>query len=199
MLYADSKLSAMIHKMNDSVLLERLAAGDEHALNEIYMLYWQDLFVCAYNVLKDKAACEDIVQDLFLQLWQKRSTIQITTSLRAYLYTAVRYNVFRQIRTGKVRNVLFDEAADRMSVNTTEFIMAEKDITRQVARVVAGLPDKCREVYKLSREEQLTHKEIASRLNISTKTVENQLTIALKRVRASLNTVVVVIIMLIAC
>lgn len=189
----------MIHKMNDSVLLDRLAAGDEHALNEIYMLYWQDLFVCAYNVLKDKAACEDIVQDLFLQLWQKRATLQITTSLRAYLYTAVRYNVFRLIRTGKVRNVLFDEAAERMAANTTEFIMAEKDITKQVARVVAGLPDKCREVYKLSREEQLSHKEIASRLNISTKTVENQLTIALKRVRASLNTIAVVIIALIAC
>lgn len=189
----------MIHKLNDSVLLDRLAAGDEYALNEIYMLYWQDLFLCAYNVLKDKAACEDIIQDLFLQLWQKRTTIQITTSLRAYLYTAVRYNVFRQIRTGKVRNALFEEVADRMAANTTEFIMAEKDVSKQVARAVAGLPDKCREVYKLSREEQLTHKEIASRLNISTKTVENQLTIALKRVRASLNTVMVIVVMLMAC
>lgn len=199
MLLIRPKLSAMIHKLNDSVLLDRLAAGDEYALNEIYMLYWQDLFMCAYNVLKDKAACEDIIQDLFLQLWQKRTTIQITTSLRAYLYTAVRYTVFRQIRTGKVRSALFDEAADRMAANTTEFIMAEKDISRQVARVVAGLPDKCREVYKLSREEQLTHKEIASRLNISTKTVENQLTIALKRVRATLNTVMVFVVVLMAC
>ncbi|BAV05685.1 RNA polymerase sigma-70 factor, ECF subfamily [Filimonas lacunae] len=188
----------MIHKVNDNVLLDRLANGDEHALNEIYLLYWQDLFMCAYNVLKDKAACEDIVQDLFLQLWQKRSTIQINISLRAYLYTAVRYNVFRQIRTGKVRSVLFEEAAERMAANTTEFIMAEKEMSKQVARVVAALPDKCREVYKLSREEQLTHKEIASRLNISTKTVENQLTIALKRVRASLNTIALIVVTLLA-
>lgn len=179
----------MIHKVNDTVLLDRLAGGDEKALNEIYLHYWQDLFMCAYNVLRDKAACEDIVQDLFVQLWQKRNTIQINTSLRAYLYTAVRYNVFRQIRTGKVRSELFTEATERMSANTTDSIMAEKEMNRHVARVVAGLPDKCREVYKLSREEQLSHKEIASRLNISTKTVENQLTIALKRVRASLNTV----------
>lgn len=182
--------------MNDIVLMERLARGEEDALNEIYLFYWQDLFMSAYNVLKDKAACEDIVQDLFLQLWQKRTTLQINTSLRAYLYTAVRYTVFRHIRTGNVRGVLFEDIDERIAANTAEQLIEQKEIYTQVARAVALLPEKCREVYKLSREEELTHKEIASRLNISTKTVENQLTIALKRVRSSLNAILLALVFL---
>jgi RNA polymerase sigma-70 factor (ECF subfamily) len=183
----------MVPIVNDKVLLDRLTKGDENALNEIYLIYWQDLFLSAYNVLRDKAACEDIVQDLFLQLWQKREVLQITASLRAYLFTAVRYNVFRQIRTGKVRSELFEYIEERMDVTAADHLLEEREMNLQVARAVAALPEKCREVYKLSREEELSHKEIATKLNISTKTVENQITIALKRVRSSLNTFVIVL------
>ena len=185
----------MVPIMNDKVLLDRLIKGDEKALNEIYLIYWQELFLSAYNVLKDKAACEDIIQDLFLQLWQKRDTLRID-SLRAYLFTAVRYIVFRQIRTGKVRSELFDAIGERMDMIPADALLEEREMNLQVARAVAALPEKCREVYKLSREEELSHKEIASKLNISTKTVENQITIALKRVRSSLNTFVMLFYML---
>jgi RNA polymerase sigma-70 factor (family 1) len=180
----------MDHTMTDKVLLDRLSGGDEGALNDIYLLYWEGLFLSAFNVLKDKAACEDIIQELFLQLWQKRATLQINTSLSAYLYTAVRYNVFRQIRTGKVRRELFQHIDERIEGLAAAPLAnaEEREIHQKLAQVVASLPEKCREVYILSREEELSHKEIASKLNISTKTVENQITIALKRVRSSLNT-----------
>ena len=186
----------MDHTMTDKVLLDRLSGGDEGALNDIYLLYWEGLFLSAFNVLKDKAACEDILQDLFLQLWQKRDRIQINSSLSAYLYTAVRYNVFRHIRTGKVRNELFMHIDERIEGLVTEQMMVteERELNQKVAQAVAALPEKCREVYILSREEELSHKEIASKLNISTKTVENQITIALKRVRSSLNTLSVFIV-----
>ncbi|RXK86504.1 RNA polymerase sigma-70 factor [Filimonas effusa] len=187
----------MDHTMTDKVLLDRLSGGDEGALNDIYLLYWEGLFLSAFNVLKDKAACEDILQDLFLQLWQKRNQIQINSSLSAYLYTAVRYNVFRHIRTGKVRNELFMHIDERVEGLVTEQMVAaeERELNQKVAQAVAALPEKCREVYILSREEELSHKEIASKLNISTKTVENQITIALKRVRSSLNTLSIVVLL----
>lgn len=194
-----AQTTAMVPIMNDKVLLDRLTKGDENTLNEIYLIYWQDLFLSAYNVLKDKAACEDIVQDLFIQLWQKRETLQITTSLRAYLYTAVRYNVFRLIRTGKVRGEVFEYIEERMEAIPADHLLEQREMSLQVAKAVAALPEKCREVYKLSREEELSHKEIATKLNISTKTVENQITIALKRVRSSLNTFVVFLVFLFSC
>jgi RNA polymerase sigma-70 factor (family 1) len=182
--------------MNDKVLLDRLAGGDENALNDIYLLHWEELFLSAYNVLKDKAACEDILQDIFLQIWQKRTTLTITSSLRAYLFSAVRYTVFRYIRNGKGRTELLEDVEERMASATSHQLIEERELHLQVAQAIDALPDKCREVYKLSREEELSHKEIATLLNISTKTVENQITIALKRVRSSLNIFTVYLILI---
>ena len=172
----------------DLQLLDKLKSGDEDALTLIYKKYWQLLFTSGYNILKDRQACEDIIQELFIRLWNNRHAIEITVSLKAYLYASMRYEVYRQIRTGAVRADIFDELPERLPASSAYGNIEYKELIAQVSTVVDTLPEKCREVYKLSREEYLSHKEIASRLNISTKTVENHLTKALRQLRTSLGT-----------
>jgi len=174
--------------MSDMQLIGRLKANDEAALTMIYRRYWQSLFKAAYNILKDRQACEDIIQELFIKLWDCRAEVEISISLKAYLYASVRYGVYRQIRTGSVKSEIFDDLIERLHTPATHNSIEHKELLLQINQVIDTLPDKCREVYKLSREECLSHKEIALQLNISTKTVENHLTKALRELRGSLGT-----------
>ncbi|AYL94174.1 RNA polymerase sigma-70 factor [Mucilaginibacter celer] len=172
--------------MSDVQLIGLLKADDEAALTIIYKRYWASLFSAAYNILKDRQACEDIIQELFIKLWDCRAEVEISVSLKAYLYASVRYGVYRQIKTGSVRSEIFDDLIERLHTPTTHGSIEHKELLLQINRVIDTLPDKCREVYKLSREECLSHKQIAMQLNISTKTVENHLTKALRELRGSL-------------
>jgi RNA polymerase sigma-70 factor (family 1) len=167
-------------------LLSRLSHGDEMALTHIYQLYWKSLFIQAYNIIRDKMVCEDIVQEIFLQLWRKRESIQITDSLNSYLHAATRYQVFHYIRKTPVTEHLFENIDERLVTASPDHNLFQKELHGQIDDIVSRLPEKCRVIYKLSREEYLPHKEIADRLHISIKTVENQLTIALRRLRFSL-------------
>ena len=168
---------------DEKELLQQLKENDETALTLLYKAYWQPLYLSAYNILKDRKVCEDIVQELFLQLWMKRQELAIRESLKTYLSTAVRYQVFHHIRkVSKKRIVPEDILETSLAENSDEYLL-RKDLHGKVAEAVQELPEKCRLIYRLSREEQLSHKEIAHQLNISIKTVENQLTIALRRVR----------------
>ncbi len=172
--------------LSDIQLIDRLKLDDETALAVIYKRYWELLYTSAYHVLKDSHACEDIIQELFIKLWNNRHQLQIMFSLRAYLYACIRYEVYRQIRKGPVRANLFDEALNHIRSPDAYDSMEYKELSTKVRSIVDALPEKCREVYKLSREECLSHKEIASQLNISTKTVENHLTRALRYLRTSI-------------
>jgi RNA polymerase sigma-70 factor (ECF subfamily) len=172
--------------LSDIELIDRLKADDETAISAIYKKYWQLLYVSAYNVLKDRQACEDMIQELFIKLWKNRAAIEISVSLKAYLYACIRYEVYRQMRSGAVRSDIFDDLPQRLQTPADYENIEYKELIAQVSSVVGTLPQKCREVYQLSRDECLSHKQIALRLNISTKTVENHLTKALRQLRTSL-------------
>lgn len=177
---------------DDRELLSSLRKGDESALNLIYAKYWQPLFTSAYNFLKDKEACEDIIQEIFIKIWNKRESIEYTVSLKAYLYASVRYEVYRQVRAGNVRESIFENIAANMQTLSDQHILEHKELLSKINSIVDQLPQKCKEVYQLSRVEQLSHKEIAEKLNISTKTVENHMTKALKVLRTSLGDVLTI-------
>ncbi len=176
--------------ISENDLIKSLKNGDKTALTAIYNKFWKPLFISSYNILKDKELCEEIIQDVFIDFWNKRATLQIKVSLRSYFYACVRYKVFSEFRKNKIIRVeLFEDLNKRFQYSTPETIIMHKELKKHIENIVESLPKKCQKVYKLSRNEQLTHKEIAQRLNISTKTVENHITNALKVLRASLGNV----------
>jgi len=172
----------------DQILIDRLRDGDELALTELYNKFWQALFMSAYNVIKDKELCEDIIQDIFMNIWHNREKIEIHISLKGYMYACARYQVFNHLRKnkGKIHVELFDDLEKRFLSTTPETQFMHDELVQQLNKIIESLPEKCQAVYKLSREEQLSHKEIAERLNISTKTVENHITKALHTIRSSM-------------
>lgn len=179
-----------IISFSDSELLEQLRQDNEVALDIIFKKYWQPLFISAFNLLKDKATCEDIIQDIFIRVWDRRYEIEIRTSLKAYLFASMRYEVFRQIKVGNARADIF-EGMDQVFEEPSPYEdLVHKELLAKVDLVIESLPDRCREVYRLSREEQLSHKEISEKLNISPKTVETHITKALKHMRISLKEIV---------
>ncbi|HTM99541.1 MAG TPA: RNA polymerase sigma-70 factor [Pedobacter sp.] len=169
----------------DSELLDRLKDNDRIAFNVIYNKYWSKLYLSAYNLLRNKQISEDIIQELFVALWLKRSTAKID-NLNNYLFTAVRFQVFKAIRDGKGRTGLFEEIAHLSMHCEIESKLFEKEVTKRLDENIALLPEKCREIFILSRKKHLTVKEIAEQLQISPKTIENQIGIALRRLRSNM-------------
>ncbi|MEC3907095.1 RNA polymerase sigma-70 factor [Tamlana sp. 2201CG12-4] len=174
----------------DDEIIQRLKSGDKKALTHLYDRYWKPLFISSYNLLKDKELCEEIIQDIFIDLWKKREDLKIRISLKSYLYACVRYKVFGEFRKKSIVRVeLFENLNKRFQYATPETKMMHKELVEQIEYAVEMLPSKCKKVYKLSRDEQLSHKEIAEQLNISTKTVENHITNALRLLRTSLGNI----------
>jgi len=174
-----------IQLLTDERLIALIRENDLTAFERIYNKYWSKLYLSAYNILRDRQVAEDVTQEVLVNLWMKRGNLQLN-SLNAYLYTAVRYQVFNVIRSGKVRADLFNHLEELFSNNGGEDILSEKDINRLLDQGVAELPDKCRQIFIMSRKEHLSTKQIAERLGIAPKTVENQLTVALGRLRKTL-------------
>ncbi len=172
--------------LEDTELMERLRAGDDLALKVIYKKYWNQLYTSAFKMLQDQQACEDIIQDLFINLWNKREQIEIKASLKSYLFASVRYEVYRQVRHGSVREDIFENIQDRLQTTSEYGNIEHRELLSYINSIVNNLSEKCKVVFKLSREEQLSHKEIATKLDISTKTVENHLNKALRQLRVSL-------------
>ena len=171
----------------DVEILQRLNKGDQKALAELYDSLWKPLFISAYNILKNKQLCEEIIQDVFIALWNNRIKLDIKISLQSYLYACVRYKVFSEFKKNKFKDVeLFEELNQRFQYTTPETKIMHKELVYQIEAIITTLPKRCQEVYRLSREKQLSHKEIAESLDISPKTVENHITYALRILKTNL-------------
>lgn len=172
----------------DNELIDLLKSGDQTAYTQIYDRYQGLLFVYACKITKDEDEAEDIVQEVFFYLWDKRSTILFKTSLPAYLYSAVRYKYFNLLDHKKVRANYADSLQEFIEKGDVQadHVIREKELTRLIEKEISLLPPKMREIFELSRKEHLSHKEIAEKLNLSEKTVKNQINNALKELRVKL-------------
>lgn len=174
----------------ESELLDALRAGNQAAFDEIYRRHWDGMFRSAYALLKDRDASMDILQEIFIWLWQHHEDIEIASSLKTYLSSSVYYKAANYIRQGKTRRAFFEELTTMHIEQSEEDQLEIKELKSIIRQHTSHLPEKCRQVYYLSRNEHLSNKEIAERMGISVKTVENQITIALRRLRASLRKIV---------
>ena len=180
---------ATTNPSDDLRLLDLLKQGNELAFKKIYDSYWERLFAYTYNRLHIREASEEVVQDVFFSLWAKRESVIISSSLSAWLYGATRHRLLNELRAAKVRAVYASNYAafiKHLYDNSNLEHQEVTDLLNSIEASVSELPKKCQAVFRLSRLEHIPNTGIAEKLNISTKTVENYLTQALKHIRTSL-------------
>jgi RNA polymerase sigma-70 factor (ECF subfamily) len=179
--------TALSQFLTDKELISSISNGNQDAFNLLYSRHWEDLYKYAFLILKDKDSCKDVIQDVFVWVWEHRKGLDMQ-SPKSYLKTAVKYKIANHIRTGNIRESFFEETVQfnpaQAEPGAAEFAEAN-ELNHIIRLTVANLPVKCREIFRLSREENLSNREIASQLGISIKTVENQMTIALHRIRTN--------------
>lgn len=169
-------------------LLNTLRAGDITAFEMIFKTYYQLLCNYAYSFVQDRDEAEEIVQSTFLSVWEKRESLTIHTGVKPYLYAMVRNAALNVIKHEKIKQ---QHAAVEMSVaeksveSVTRTVIAS-ELEERILIALNKLPEQCRLVFKLSRFEELKYAEIAEQLNISIKTVENQMGKALRIMREQL-------------
>lgn len=184
--------------MSDRVLLEMLKDGQESALKEIFNRYNLKLFRLAIGVLKSEDNAKDLVQEVFIDLWSRRTSSNIE-NLPNYLSRAIKFQVLKHIRNGKIRDHHLQLMENIQFANQTEETLNFQEIESKLAKAVDELPPRCKEVFILSRIKHLSHKEISSKLNISTKTVEAQIGKALAFLRSKLHQIIVIALVGIHC
>ncbi|WP_316792005.1 RNA polymerase sigma-70 factor [Pedobacter frigoris] len=178
----------------DSELSNLLKEGNDVAFAEVYDRFFNALYLHALNRLKDKDEAKDIVQELFISLWNKRETADLT-NLSNYLYTAVRNRVInvvshKSVETrylmGLPRNIIVEDCI-------TDHRLRERQLANIIAGEIAQLPKKMREVFEMSRLQNLSHKEIAEQLGITEQSVRSHVKNALKVLRSRLGLVFYII------
>ena len=172
---------------NEQELVQALQNGDERAVEALFKSLYQRLCNYANTILNDIYESEEVVQQVFVQLWEKRETMEITTSVQSYLFRAVRNTSLNKIKHEKVRRIYAEEvtamAQQSEPATVTSF---HNELQNQIHVAIESLPEQCRLVFKLSRFEELKYVEIAEQLGISVKTVENHMGKALKLMREQL-------------
>lgn len=169
----------------DIELTDLLKSGDHTAFNEIYHRYWNKLLAIAYNHTKDKSSAKEIVQELFVSLWNRRDNIDIK-SLNCYMATAIKFSVYKQIDRGRRRREIENKEYKQDLYTEDEFNIEARFLQEYINAQVEQLPEKCRLVFNYSRIKGLTNPEIARAMDISEKTVEGHLTKGLKIIRLNL-------------
>lgn len=168
--------------------MSAIRQGQESAFEQMFRTYYERLCRYAHTLLKDADEAEEMVQTVFLTIWEKRADLEITLSLKAYLYRAVHNHCLNRIKHYGVREnhreySLYVQADGYDSV--TEAIHAN-ELEERIERAVSKLPEQCQVVFRMSRFEELKYQEIADQLGLSVKTIENQIGKALRIMRQEL-------------
>ena len=175
---------------SDEVLLRLMSSDDQEAFTLLYRRYWEGLFVTAAKALRGKEEATDVVQDVFLSLWNRRHELNIEGSLAAYLHTCVRYKAIHYIEKNITRRDYLALLTD-VTVNTlppsAEIHLQLKEVQQAIHDTVARMSPKMQAVYRLSRQEYLSHKEIADKLGISVETVKKHIQHALQLIKTKLS------------
>lgn len=181
--------SNLQHQTSEKTLVSRFIAGDEAAFESLFKRHYQMLLKVSVFLLQDAEQGEEVVQDVFLNIWQKRENVNPEASFKNYLITSVRNRCFNHLKSKKQTQSINDDESwnEQLVADTHADTQAQvKDVQNAIEKAVDKLPEQCRLIFQLSRYEGMSYKEIAEALDLAPKTIENQIGRALKMLRADL-------------
>ncbi len=173
---------------NEASLVAEIREGNQKAWDAVTRTLFHPLFFFVNEMVHNQEIAEELVQDVFVNFWVKRKNLNITTSLKAYLYRAARNHTLNFIKRRKFEQDYQKKLAETATFesNDTEDKVTFSELEKQLATAIENLPDNCRDIFKLSRYEEMTYKEIAEVLNIPPRSVHYQIGLALKELRTKL-------------
>lgn len=173
-------------------LQERIAVrSDEQAFKELYYHFYNKLFHFAYAFIKSKQPAEEIVEDVFINLWRNRSQLNEIKNLKVYLYTATKNNSLNYI--AKKAHEITAAPYDNISIDIAEYeatpeqIMISSEMLKKLNKAIDELPPRCKIIFKLIREDGLKYKEVSEILGLSVNTIDAQMAIAVRRIAHAIN------------
>jgi RNA polymerase sigma-70 factor (ECF subfamily) len=182
-------MSESTHKpVEQELLIRRLKEGNESAYEVLFKEYYLKLVIHASKFVSDIEVAKEIVQDLFVSIYEKRDSLNISSSLNSYLYRAVQNRCINYLNTQKTRDkyARFVKEQGAGEGNNIESMLSKSELESALFSAISELPEKCRLIFKMNRFEGLSNSEIADQMDISKRTVETQISKALKILRLKL-------------
>ncbi|WP_129716156.1 RNA polymerase sigma factor [Pedobacter sp. SYP-B3415] len=172
------------------LLLHALKNDSRQAMKDIYTLHWEKVFDAAFFKTGDEAISQDITQEIFISLWEKRRDLRVDGSLDAYLYGAVKYRVINYFRSAALREShqsAFALLTDECSALQADSRLRLNELNRELDAALALLPERMRLVMTMRKKEEKSISEIATELDVSVQTIKNQITASMKILRQNLS------------
>jgi RNA polymerase sigma-70 factor (family 1) len=175
-------------QLDDQQYWPLISKGDKAAFEQAFRVYYQSLCNYAVPLIKDKDEAEEVVQNVFFNIWRKRGALQINSSLKSYLYRSVHNDCLNKLKHVKVKTLYAEDYRKTAGggFNSAADTLEAKELGLKINSAIDALPEQCGNVFRLSRFENLRYAEIAAQLEISVKTVENHMGKALKILREQL-------------
>lgn len=176
--------STLLH--DDVEIIKAIGKGNTVVFKQVFMSYYEGLCRYAYTILKNAEEAEDVVQSMFVKIWEKREELEVKHTIRSYLFKAVYHQCINLLehRSVKLKHQL--HLANELHAGTQLPETFQHELEENIAAAIKTLPEQCRIIFMMSRYDELRYAEIASHLNISVNTVENQISKALKLLRVKL-------------
>lgn len=169
-------------------LAVRVKASDRDAFNSLFSMLWEPMYVYAASLVMNDSLAKDLVQEIWIDYWQRRESIEVD-NIKSYLFKAIRYKCYNALRDAKFNKTQIEAANSVYVASETELEEDVLELSKRIDVSVSTLPQRCQEVFRLSRIHNISNKEIAQQLNISHRSVENQISFALRRLRKDLSIV----------
>lgn len=191
----------IIQGIYENVLIGRLKAGDQTAFELLFHFYYPGLVMYSTQFTADRMEAEEIVQDFFVKLWQRHPQITLTESLKSYFFSSIKNGSLNFLKHKKVEEKYIRKMTELASQHLAYIpdLYVDSELQEKVKNAIDLLPEKCREIFIMSRIQGLKNEEIATNLNISKRTVETQISKALKVLRVELKDYIGLMILLGIC
>ncbi len=177
------------HKNSEEQLISNLKLGHHGAFTEIFNRYWEPLAIHAYSRLRSREDAEDVVQSVFVSLYSRREELQLNSSLEAYLKTALKYKIIDTYRLQQKHYLHVDKIINETNLllSTPEEYTELKELENTILIATNKLPEKCKQVFVMSRYDQLSHQEISEKTGSSISTIKNHINKALKILKSKIS------------